>query len=614
MLGHLFLQILTLDSSVNATARDYSNGFNAFMSYARLILSACSKDPLLPGMSTPIPPRHLASLTIQHYLDHIYTCLPFFHEAALHASVDAVYKATTDPHAVVTGFDHWCVRMLLAITNATLSEQRGDQHYMEAVGHVGVALQYAEQVLRPGSITNIQALLFLAEYALVDPHHFDSWSLIGAASRAMVDLGLHQDPPKGSNIARGKLELRRRVFWCVYMLDRSTSIVQTRTFSFSDDSAHVSVPFRHTEAPQMTPVPRRWVKSFSPAADLIKLRQIQSLWYHDLFQSGREEWSDPYPYLWQTYRSMTDWYASISPIHAPPTRSFFQLELLYSYIYFLAPSPRVTNPTAYAQNLIFEHCIAYADLMTRLISGRAHLAPVSFYDAMRVYMTGRQFLDVLNRSQDRLLGGVLPEPPVTAQGSYPPPPLPTSPADLQSNAARSVTCIKQIIECLAHFGLRWGYMSWRDSFEKVAEPMLNSLNQRRWSQEMPPLSGGRRPSHFLHLSSGTVSTMSTLDSLSRQSSNSTIQSSQQPMYGSLVTGPQLREAYNQIYTHPTYTADGVGYDPNLARPSQQSPPLDFQQAPAFMTPGQQFAIWHGMDDVGHPAHTGLHQEESLPPT
>jgi hypothetical protein len=63
-------------------------------------------------------------------------------------------------------------------------------------------------------------MLLLVQYSMLDPAHFDSWTLIGAASRAMVDLGLNVDPSKSSNTPRWKLELRRRVYHCVYALDR----------------------------------------------------------------------------------------------------------------------------------------------------------------------------------------------------------------------------------------------------------------------------------------------------------------------------------------------------------------------------------------------------------
>ena len=208
-------QMLIATSAVNATARDFY-GFTTEMSYARLILSASSKEALPTGLHKALPPRYAATPLIQHYFNNIFTLLPAFEEASLWASIDAVYHLEN----VATAFDHWTIRMVLAIACLSQSEQRGDTLYSDAVGHVTAALEHAEEVLHPGFISSIQALILLVIYAMFDPHHFDSWTLIGAASRTMVDLGIHQDPSRSAPVSKSKLEIRRRVYWCVYALDR----------------------------------------------------------------------------------------------------------------------------------------------------------------------------------------------------------------------------------------------------------------------------------------------------------------------------------------------------------------------------------------------------------
>ena len=577
------------------------------MSYARLILSACSKDPM-PEMTVPLPARHLVTVTIKNYVDNVFSLLPFFDETSLYYSVDAVYKAETDSNAVVADYDHWCVRMILAMSHASMSQQRGDQHYMEGCGHASVALKYAETVLRPGVISSVQALLFLAEYAMSDPHHFDSWSLIGAASRAMVDLGLHHDPQKGTVVSKAKLELRRRVYWCVYMLDRSTSIVQTRAFSFSDDSANVALPPASGSQLGQKSSEQQWLKGLDHAIDLIKIRKLQSAWYHDLFQSGREPWTDPYPYLWNTCQGMANWFSNLSPRTANHMRVFFELELMYSYVYLLAPSPRVPVTAPYVQLLIFEYCTAYANLMTRVINDQNHVAPVTFYDAMRVYMTGRQFLDVLENNQDLLLSGPTPEPPYAGPESAPPPPLPARPVDAQSNTVRSITCIKQLTECLGYFGLRWGYMSWRDSFDRVAEPTLSLLNQRLWElQDMQSnLSGKGRPSPWQHTSS--TGSVTSSDAMSRHSS---YQMTGQSPYGS-ISGQMPAPGHPGLYSQPSYpSSESVMYVGH--QPQRPDPPVGLQQS---QRPSQQFASWHGMGGYTPgftQAHIGADSEESISP-
>ncbi|OCL05972.1 hypothetical protein AOQ84DRAFT_297858 [Glonium stellatum] len=488
--------------AVNATARDFY-GFTSEMSYARLILSASSKEPLPSGMTKVLPPRYAATPLIQHYLNNIFILLPIFEEASFYASVDAVYHL--DP-AKASAFDYWTVRMVLALACLSLSEQRGDNHYSDAVGHVNAALEHAEDVLHPGFISSIQALVLLVEYAMMDPHHFDSWTLIGAASRAMVDLGIHQDPSKSASIPRVKLELRRRVYYCVYALDRSTSLVQTRAFSFSDDSTNVALPFSSgsLSPAKNSPKTHVWLQSFDAALDLFRIRQIQSTWYMDLFQSGRDAWPDPYPYIWRTYEEMTSWFQNMPSTALPSTNAFFELELLYSYVYILSPSPRIPRICEYAQRLIFEHCIAYATNLLTLLRkpSTATKPPLTFYDAMRAYMTGRQFVDVLARNQDMILDPIPPTPPVLsgsgpasedplappAEVSPPPFPAPLPSADgttILDPTKRAINAINDFATILSRLGLCFGYINWRDRFQHESSALLAQLQHRASLSPVP---------------------------------------------------------------------------------------------------------------------------------
>lgn len=480
--------------AVNATARDFY-GFTTEMSYARLIQSASTKEPLPQGLTKALPARYAANPLIQHYLNNIYTVLPVFEEAALYSSVDAIYQ----PGDNATSWDRWTVRMVLAIASLSQSESRGDTFYSDAVGHVNAALENAEDVLHPGYVTSIQALVLWTIYATMDPHHFDSWTLIGAASRAMVDLGIHQDPSKNVAISRAKLEIRRRVYWCVYSLDRSTSLVQTRAFSFSDEAANVAFPFgiNPTSPKYSSPQSQVFQQSFDSALDMFRIREIQSEWYMDLFHSGREPWQDPYPYIWKQYARMSDWFQDMPQSTLPAIRSFFELELLYSYVYILSPSPRIPHIHEYAQRLIFEHCIAYVTNLLSLLNKppSATKPPVTFYDAMRAYMTGRQFVDVVSRNIDMILDPRPPAPPAStttqpesedplappAQINPPPFPSPLLPEGQIAPAdptTRAINAINDFTSVLSNFGLRFGFTHWRDRFQRESAPLSAQLYQR----------------------------------------------------------------------------------------------------------------------------------------
>lgn len=173
----------------------------------------------LSGISPqPLPPRHEATPLLQFYFDNIFTQLPFFLETNFWTSVDSVYEPGGGRFA--KPFDHFIVRMVLAIASATVSYQNDDKSQRQSLALVIGALDYAEDVLQPGSIIGIQGILLLALYSLVNPMRFRTWYLVSMAVRVVVDLGLHQDPPEEVISSTGRLNIRRRVFHCVYWLDR----------------------------------------------------------------------------------------------------------------------------------------------------------------------------------------------------------------------------------------------------------------------------------------------------------------------------------------------------------------------------------------------------------
>ncbi|KAF2862751.1 hypothetical protein K470DRAFT_165775 [Piedraia hortae CBS 480.64] len=469
--------------SVNATSRDFY-GFTSAMSYDRLILWSCSREPLPSSRPVELPPRHEATVLLNHYFKIVFSLLPVLDETAFYRSVDNLYGGR---HAEPN--DHWVVRMALAISCASKSTHKGDCYHRQGLGHVCEALKYAREVLHPGSISSVQALVLLAEYSALETSYFDTWELVGAASRAMIDLGLHQDPPTRA-ISKYELELRRRVFYCVYSLDRATSIVQARAFSFSDDSTKVKVPYIQREGVQQAVQLSSRGQFHGSALNLIRMRQIQSKWYTDLYQSGRRPWDDGYGYIWIQCDTMAQWFNNLESTTSPTLRNYFELDLLQSYVYVLSPSPRVPVMQPFAAKLIFEYVIRYASIMHSLIcvsrtDGQTELPFLTFHDAMRVNMMAQRFLDVLRRDTESLLSGYIPPPPAVDENQTNPPTIPTvayprGERPAKFNASRSVNCIKQLTECLKRFGARWA-QPLQERFEKESAPLLNELEQQAYS-------------------------------------------------------------------------------------------------------------------------------------
>lgn len=202
--------------SVNATTRDFEPS-ELNMTFARLVLAASTNDPVPEPKTTNLPGESIARSIVRFYETNILPLYPAFPRASLHALLSDLYQQDTRP---VRSPEYWLFWMVLAIGSAAQSRSTQDENYLNAVEFVACALPHADRALMPGYVTQLQSLLLLTQYAMLDPAHFDSWHLIGFACRAVVDLGLHQDPPHSQQMDQDALDARRRTFYCVYALDR----------------------------------------------------------------------------------------------------------------------------------------------------------------------------------------------------------------------------------------------------------------------------------------------------------------------------------------------------------------------------------------------------------
>jgi hypothetical protein len=204
--------------SINATTRDFEPSMSNNMTFARLVLAAASNDPLPETENWRLPSRQYAMSLIQYYMANIYSLFPAFSETTLFTVLDQLYMQHDQG---IKDCDYWLVYMALAIGSMAQSQLKNDEHYVNGLQFVSQALQHADRALMPGYTTQIQSLILLTQYSMLDPAHFDSWHLIGFTSRAVIDLGFHQDPPPEQLSDKTILDTRRKTFYCVYSLDRS---------------------------------------------------------------------------------------------------------------------------------------------------------------------------------------------------------------------------------------------------------------------------------------------------------------------------------------------------------------------------------------------------------
>lgn len=129
-------------------------------------------------------------------------------------------------------------------TETGKKRKRPQTHYEPESYHAS-AVVHLENFLSQskGGLEELQAVLLLAGYALLRPVSPGLWYIVGVAVRLAVDLGLHYEDSEAKESKKdGKegrrqwsRELRRRLWWCVYSLDRLVSTCVGRPFGIADE-------------------------------------------------------------------------------------------------------------------------------------------------------------------------------------------------------------------------------------------------------------------------------------------------------------------------------------------------------------------------------------------
>ncbi|CZR52342.1 related to C6 transcription factor [Phialocephala subalpina] len=132
------------------------------------------------------------------------------------------------------------IYMIYAI-GATMLKLTEQYDYTPPENFFMTALQYISAARESHSVHNIEAMTLLVLYNLRSPSNSGIWYMIGLAMRTCVDLGLHREAHYG-NVPPYEGQLRRRLFWTVYFLERVIAVSVGRPYSIADRDIDASLP------------------------------------------------------------------------------------------------------------------------------------------------------------------------------------------------------------------------------------------------------------------------------------------------------------------------------------------------------------------------------------
>ena len=245
-----------------------------------------------------------------------------------------------EPLPVIASHDFLIVYLVLAIS-VTLGSANGHEERCMALSvqlfEEGIQHLYSLPTF-PSDITWLQTILLVLLYATVFPRSANVWVLSGAAMRSCLELGLHREPPESMGLDPETLDLRRRVFWAAYCMDRSICSALQRPLSTPDAAINTKFPALMED------------DSFLGS---ITYHQLMSEIFHVSFQ--REPippgmaWDDWLAGMENRLKSWNSYYSQATPHHET-----IEFNMARGLMLLHRPSPRVPMPSQRSLLLAFE--------------------------------------------------------------------------------------------------------------------------------------------------------------------------------------------------------------------------------------------------------------------
>ncbi|KAK5111251.1 hypothetical protein LTR62_005279 [Meristemomyces frigidus] len=224
-------------------------------------------------------PANVATKLFYGYLKHVATRYPAIQSTWL-------YELHNRRHRITNPYERSTLHLVYAIAG----------RFLETAGETGldfVPERHQTQVLKDldammhyHDTRSVVTLLLLAVYSLRAEGGPGAWAYIGLAMRIAIDLGLHRQTSSMNKVGFD-VEMRKRLFWSCYTMDRQISIPLGRPFSISDREIDAALPFDVDESCQDLrtlgqaavldqDTPRAESTSLTAFLHILRLRRIES--------------------------------------------------------------------------------------------------------------------------------------------------------------------------------------------------------------------------------------------------------------------------------------------------------------------------------------------------
>ncbi|KAL2417681.1 putative transcriptional regulatory protein C3C7.04 [Exophiala dermatitidis] len=211
------------------------------------------EDPaVLEGAKAKSPPLEEAEYLVDTFFRYLEANWYYFDERRVRDMVGRLYHEA--PLTTRLGYSEVCLLLLvfaLASSFAHLDRQTSAPEVPGLEYYKG-AMALMPAVVAQGSLESVQCCLLIALYALptqISTHHY---TYLGLALRIAIGLSLHRNA-RNSDVSPEDREIRTRVFWTTYCIERWISGMMAQPIMLQTDEITAPLPQRRADLDESSP-------------------------------------------------------------------------------------------------------------------------------------------------------------------------------------------------------------------------------------------------------------------------------------------------------------------------------------------------------------------------
>lgn len=322
-------------------------------------------------INEPVLSKDVASKFIEAFFRHNHRSYPFINQAAFLTRFGEMQFLSN----FVTDYNDFEIFMVMAIGCTTLSRaglMEKEDNYSKYFS--AKSMRFLSQEHHVSPIDSIKMMMLLCLYSFFEPRGIHSWNLFGLVSRAAISLGLN----RGTNADTKDNEMRNRLFWSIYNMDRLLSTSFGRPLSLDEDNIDVPLPTKQAEETEF---------SFRTMLSIIKLRKIEGTIIKKLYSPKAKTIYGP-EVIRQVHEELDEW-IKLSPNTSENLRflsfhgshSWFLARYFHCLMLLYRPSYLVTDPDVTQLDKLSEYCLKTLSYTYKLF--KANLLPLNWITLYR---------------------------------------------------------------------------------------------------------------------------------------------------------------------------------------------------------------------------------------